>query len=119
MNQKIFKFFVFSITILLVNLLTTFISDYFLQFKNGTDALRFTAIGMGVIVLVFYPAFNYINGIVEKVTARFLKKGKNLFGRTIGVYLAFAIMLFILYYIYARIWFHVDVIGVLFRRLIG
>jgi len=119
MNQKLFKFFVFSISILLVNLLTTFISDYFMQFKNSTDALRFTAIGMGVVVLVFYPAFNYINGIVEKFTVRFLKKGKNLFGRTLGVYLAFAIMLFILYYIYARIWFHVDVIGVLIKRMIG
>jgi len=119
MNQKLFKLFVFSITILLVNLLTTFISDYFMQFKNSTDALRFTAIGMCVIVLIFYPAFNYINGIVEKFTVRFLKKGKNLFGRTLGIYLAFAIMLFILYYIYARIWFHVDVFGVLFRRMIG
>jgi hypothetical protein len=119
MNQKIFKFLVLSITILLVNLFSTLVTDYFMQYKHTTDALRFTAIGMVVIVLVFYPAFNYISGIVEKITVRFLKKGKNIFGRFLGVYFAFAIVLFVLYYIYARIWFHVDVVRVMFSRMVS
>ncbi len=90
-----------------------------MQYKKGTDALGFTAIGMGVIVLIFYPTFNYLGGMVEKFTVRFLKKGKNIFGRVLGIYLAFAIMLFILYYIYARIWFNADVIKIIFIRIVS
>ncbi|RPH33550.1 MAG: hypothetical protein EHM93_04510 [Bacteroidales bacterium] len=117
MNRKIFNFFVLAITILLVNLLTTFIADYLMKYRGQTDFLKFTAIGMGVIVLVFYPAFEYMNGIVEKFTTKFLKKGNNLFGRTIGIYITFLVMLFILYCVYAHIWFNVNVIKVIFIRI--
>ncbi len=109
MNRRVFNFFVLAITILLVNLLTTFIADYLMEYKGGINPLKFTAIGMGVIVVVFYPAFEYLNGIVEKFTTRFLKKGDNLFGRTLGVYITFLTLLFILYCIYAHIWFNVNV----------
>ena len=119
MNRKIFNFFVFSITILLVNLLTTFIADLLMKYRDHTNYLKFTAIGMGVIVLVFYPAFEYLNGIIEKFTTRFLKKGNNLFGRILGVYITFFVMLFTLYCIYAHIWFHVNVIKVILNSFVN
>ncbi|NVO10175.1 MAG: hypothetical protein HXX16_09465 [Bacteroidales bacterium] len=119
MNRRIFNFLVICVTILLVNLLTTFITDYFMAYKNHTNYLKFTAIGMGAIVLVLYPAFEYINRLVEKFTTSFLKKGKNIFGRTLGVYIAFCIIIFILYCIYARIWFHINVIEIIFKRIAG
>ncbi|HCT30746.1 MAG TPA: hypothetical protein DIW31_08415 [Bacteroidales bacterium] len=86
-----------------------------MKYKGNISPLRFTAIGMGVIVVVFYPAFEYLNGIVEKFTTRFLKKGNNLFGRTLGVYITFFILLFTLYCIYAHIWFDVNVIKVMVK----
>lgn len=119
MNRKIFNFFVFSITILLVNLLTTFIADLLMKYRGHTNYLKFTAIGMCVIVLVFYPAFEYLNGIVEKFTTRFLKKGNNLFGRILGVYIAFFVALFILYCIYAHIWFNVNVFKVILNGFVS
>lgn len=118
MNRRIFNFFVLVITILLVNLLTTFIADYLMEYKGNINPLKFTAIGMGIIVIIFYPAFEYLNGIVEKFTTRFLKKGNNLFGRTLGVYITFIALLFILYSIYAHIWFNVNVIRVIFSGLL-
>lgn len=117
MNQKIFNFLVFCNTILIVNLITTFITDYFMGFKNQTDTFKFTAIGMGVIVLIFYPFFQYINRFTERFTAKLLKKGKNYFGRLFGVYLVFCILLFIIYCIYAYIWFRVNVPMVLLERV--
>ena len=118
MNRKIFNFLVLVITILLINLLTNFIADLLIKYRSQTNYLKFTAIGMGVIVLVFYPAFEYLNGMVEKLTTRFLKKGNNLFGRILGVYIAFFIMLFTLYCIYAHIWFNVNVVNLLFKQMI-
>lgn len=108
-----------AITILLVNLLTTFIADYLLVYKGNISPLKFTAIGMGIIVVVFYPAFEYLNGIVEKLTTRFLKKGNNIFGRTLGVYITFLALLFIIYCIYAHIWFNVNVIKVIINNIFG
>lgn len=119
MNRKIFNFLVLVVTILLINLLTNFIADYLImKYKGQTSYLKFTAIGMGAIVLVFYPAFEYLNGIVEKITTRFLKKGNNLFGRILGVYITFFVLLFILYCIYARIWFDVNVVKVIFNSIV-
>jgi len=118
MNRKIFNFLVLVVTILLINLLSNFIADYFItKYKGHTSYLKFTAIGMGVIVIIFYPAFEYLNGIVEKITTRFLKKGNNLFGRILGVYIAFFVMLFILYCLYARVWFDANVIKVIFNSI--
>lgn len=120
MNRKIFNFLVLIVTILFINLLSNFISDYFItKYKGHTSYLKFTAIGMCVIVIIFYPAFEYLNGIVEKFTTRFLKKGNNLFGRTIGVYISFFVLLFILYCFYARIWFDVNVVKVLINNIMN
>lgn len=119
MNRRIFNFLVICVTILLVNLLTTLITDYFMSYKNHTNYLKFTAFGMGAIVLVLYPAFEYINRLVEKFTTSFLKKGKNVFGRTLGVYITFCIIIFILYCIYARIWFHINVFNIIFSKITG
>lgn len=118
MNRRIFKFLVLVITILLINILTNFVADSLMKFRDNTNILKFTAIGMGVIVLVFYPAFEYMNGIVEKITTRFLNKGHNFFGRILGVYITFFALLFILYCIYAHIWFDVNVVKVLFNNIV-
>jgi len=117
MNRRIFNFLVFCITILTVNLITTFITDYLMRYKNQAEYMKFTAIGMVVVVIVFYPLFEYLNLFTEKITTQLLKKGKNIFGRTIGIYISFIIMLALLYYIYAHIWFDVDLIKQLFNSI--
>jgi len=105
---------VMSISILLVNLLTSFITDYFLSYKYTFNPLKFTAIGMLVLIAVFYPAFEYFDRIVERFAAKLLLHGKNVFGRFMGVLLVYIFIMFILFCIYANLWFHVDV----FRMLI-
>lgn len=115
--QKIFKFFVFSITILIINLLTTYITDYFMAYKGTTNPLRFTAIGMGVLVVCFYPLFTYLDDQVQKLAAKILKKGNNLFGRTIGIIIAYAAVLFVLFCFYAHLWFKIDMVRYLINQL--
>jgi len=88
-----------------------------MRYKNQAEYMKFTAIGMVVVVIVFYPLFEYLNLFTEKITTQLLKKGKNIFGRTIGIYISFIIMLALLYYIYAHIWFDVDLIKQLFNSI--
>ncbi len=119
MNRRIFNFLVFCSTILTVNLITTAITDYLMKYKNHTDVLKFTAIGMVVTVVVFYPFFEYINRITEKATSSFLKKGKNFFGKILGIYIAFLVYAGILYCLYAYIWFGANVLKILTLRILG
>lgn len=110
MAQRIFKWAVFSLSILIVNLLTTYITDYFLAYKGITSPFKFTFIGMLIIIAIFYPLFTYLDGQAQRISARLLRKGKGIFGRTIGLFLTYFFLLFLLYCIYARLWFHLDVV---------
>lgn len=119
MNRRIFSFLVLFVTILIANLITTLITDYFLRFRGQSSALKFTAIGMVVIVVLFYPLFEYINRLTERATARLLRKGRNLFGRILGIYIAFALVILAMYCIYAYTWFNVNVLAIAFGKLLG
>lgn len=108
--RKIINFCVLAITILTVNLLTSFITEYFLHYKNITNPLKFTAIGMLILVAVFYPVFGFIETKVEDLSRKLFKKGKNAFGKIIGFILVFSMIVFLLYCIYANLWFNINVL---------
>jgi hypothetical protein len=107
--KKIINFCILAITILTVNLLTGYITDYFLRYKHITNPFKFTAIGMLILVAVFYPVFEFIENKVEGITKELIKKGNNAFGKILGVILVFALLLSVLYCIYAKLWFHLNI----------
>jgi hypothetical protein len=116
--KRIINFCVLAITILTVNLLTGYITDYFLHYKRITNPLKFTAIGMLVLVAVFYPIFEYMESKVEDLARNLLKKGNNAMGKRIGFVFVFSILLFILYCIYAKLWFDLNVIRIMINWLL-
>jgi hypothetical protein len=107
--KRIINFCVFAVTILIVNILTSFITEYFLHYKNITNPMKFTAIGMIILVAVFYPIFGYLEVKVEELIKRLIKKGKNTFGKRIGFIVVFSILIIILYCIYANLWFKLNI----------
>ena len=117
MNSKnIFSFCVLVITVLAVNLLTQYISQFVLVYRHITNPFKYTAIGMAIIVAILYPSFKFLNEIVKAFTRLILKKGKYLFGKTIGMIILFMALIFILYCIYAYLWFRINVIKILLDR---
>lgn len=116
--KKLINFCILAITILTVNLLTGFITEYFLHYKNRANPMKFTALGMLILVAVFYPVFGYLETKVEEFTRKLVKKGKNTFGKRIGFLVVFSILVFILYCIYANLWFDLNIPEVLYNKLI-
>jgi hypothetical protein len=114
MYRFFFRFFVTTLTLLTANLLTSAISDYMVSYKSNYKPLTFTLIGMGIIVLVFYPLFIKLEDWVTKISVKALKKGNSIAGRTLGLFLTFFAGMAVLLYFYARMWYHID----LFRILI-
>ena len=118
MYKSIFKIMVLIIGILLANLITIWIDNYTLTYKWNFPPYVFTWIGMGVVVLIYYPLFTHIDKWATKFGDKFMKAGKKFIGRKIGAVLAFLIVLFVLYYFYGKEWFHINVIKQLYNAII-
>jgi len=113
MYRFFFRFFVTTLTLLTANLLTSAISDYMISYKSSYKPLTFTLIGMGIIVLVFYPLFIKLEDLVTKISVKAMKKGNSIAGRSLGLFLTFFVGMSVLLYFYARMWYHIDIFRIL------
>jgi hypothetical protein len=104
-----------TLTILTASLLTSAISDYMVSYKNSYKPLTFSLIGMGIIVLVFYPLFIKLENWITNISVKLIKSGNSLAGRYLGLLLTFTAGLLVLLYFYARIWYHIDLFRILFN----
>jgi hypothetical protein len=114
MYRFLFRFAVTSLTILTATLLTTAISDYMVSYKNHYRPLTFTFIGMAIIIVVFYPLFMKMEEWVKAISRKVLKTGKSMVGRHLGLVFTFLAWLLVLFYFYAKAWYHLDFVKILF-----
>lgn len=115
MYRALFKFAVTTITILTVNLVTSKISDYLISYKNQSKPITFTLISMGIITLIFYPLFIWLEDGLNMLSVRLVKSGKSFGGRYIGLISIYLVCLAVLLYFYAQMWFNIDVLKILFK----
>lgn len=111
--RKTINFLILALTILIMNLLTGFITEYFFNYRGVTNPYKFTAIGMIVLIAVLYPLFMFMEGKVKDTTRHVLKKGKNI----LGIFIVFIILISILYCVYANLWFNINIPKVIFSKM--
>src|SRR5512145_643010 len=109
MYRKVFNFAVTILSILTVNLITTFFTDKLISYKWEVKPLRFTLISMGIITIVFYPLFLKFEDWLNTFSKRFIKAGHGLAGKYLGLLLMFITGLLVLTYFYARQWYHINI----------
>jgi hypothetical protein len=114
MYKFLFRFVVTCITILTANLLTSWIGNYMISYKNTLKPLAFTLVGMGIIVIVFYPLFVRLEIWITNISVRVMNSGRSVAGKYMGLLLTFVLCLFILTCFYAKIWFNLNVLSILF-----
>jgi len=119
MYRFFFRFVVMTLTILTANLLTNAISDYMVSYKNSYKPLTFTLIGMAIIIVVFYPLFLKLESWVRDLSVKVINSGKSLAGKYLGLSFTFLGGLVVLVYFYARMWYHIDLLRILFHGNIG
>lgn len=110
MYKRLFNFAVTTLTILTANLLTTFITDKLISLKWEVKPMRFTLISMAIITLVFYPLFIKLQDWTNSFSKKFVKAGRSMAGKYIGLLLMFAVGLLVLTYFYARMWYNINII---------
>lgn len=119
MYRYLFRFVVITITILTANLLTNEISGYLVTYRNHIKPVTFTFAAMAIIVVIFYPLFTKLEEWVKKISQKFIKSGKNVAGKYLGLFLSFLIALLVLFYFYAKMWYGIDFIKVIIGGGIG
>jgi len=119
MYRYAFRFAVMSVTILTANLLTTEISNYLVTFRREMKPLSFTLIAMGVIVIILYPLFAWLESWVKSLSMKVVRKGKALGGKYTGLILAYAVCLLVLCYFYARMWYNINIFSIILKGLAG
>jgi hypothetical protein len=112
--RKVFRFVVFTLTILTANLLSDFLSNYLVSFKNHYKPIPFTLLAMGVIVIIFYPSLQILDHWIAKFSKNIVETGKSLAGKYFGLLLAFIIALLILMYLYLQVWYDKNIFDYLF-----
>jgi hypothetical protein len=101
---------VLMISVLIIDILTGYITNYIVHYKLDLNPFKFTAIAMLTLVFILVPAYSFMGSRIEILVARVLIKGSNSFGKTIGLLVSFAIIFGILFAIYLHQWFHINLI---------
>jgi len=117
MYKKLFNVMVLMITVLTVNLLTGWITDYIIHYKLGISPYKYTAIAMLALVFILVPAYSYLNKKVEYLIARVLLSGSNSFGKIMGLLFSFILIFSVLFTIYLHEWFHINLLVVVKEKL--
>lgn len=112
--NKVFRFVVFTITILTANVLSEFLTEYLISFKGLYRPITFSLMAMGVIVLIFYPAFLVLEQWIAKLSFNIVKTGKSLAGKYTGLFIAFFVSLLVLTYLYVKVWYDINIFDFLF-----
>ncbi|HEX2974651.1 MAG TPA: hypothetical protein VHO68_01840 [Bacteroidales bacterium] len=110
MYRKLFNFSATLITLLSANLLTSWIADKLISYKWEVKPLRFTLISMGIIAIVFFPLFTWLQKWIDRLSRKFVKAGHALAGKYIGLFFMFITGLFILMCFYAHLWYGINVL---------
>jgi hypothetical protein len=113
MYRYFFRFVVTTVTILAANLLTSAIGDFMVSYKNQYKPVVFTFLGMGITVVIFYPLFLKLDDWVKYISVKAIKSGKSMGGKYVGLFLMFLIAMLILFYFYAKMWYHIDFMKIL------
>ncbi len=101
---------VLMISVLTVNLLTGWITDYIIHYKLSINPYKFTALAMLALVFLLVPAYSYLGRQVEYLIAKVLLSGSNSFGKIMGLLFSFAIIFSILFIVYLKEWFHINLL---------
>ena len=116
MNKYLVKIVVFTISILTANLIGDYVSDFLTSFKNHYKPLTFTLIAMAIIVIIFYPLFEFLDKWINTLSKKVVRKGKSFAGQYLGLFFVFFISMSILTFFYVKQWYGINILNYIFRN---
>ncbi len=115
-SRTLTKYVILAFTILLADIIKEIIMHYIGLDKNHRHPYTSVAIGMGVIVLIFYPLFLVMEKLLERVAQSYITNTKKITGGSIkGLLIALVVGLTIMYFVYLKVWFNINIFSVLMK----
>ena len=116
MYRYFFRFVVMTLTILTVNLITNAITNYMVSYKNHYKPVAFTLLGMALTVVILYPLFIKLESWVKRYFSKSYQIGKVSRRKIPGIIIYLPqLLLWYLFYFYAKMWYHIDFFKSLFH----
>lgn len=109
-SRKLSKYVILIFTILLADIIKEIILHYIGFHRNFRHPYTSVALGMGIIVLVFYPLFLLMEKITEKIAESYISNTQKIAGGNMkGLFIALVLGLGILYFVYLKVWFNINI----------
>jgi len=117
MNKKLNNLFVTILTILIVTLIASFLTGLMDEsFKDRNSPYTSVWIGMGLMVVVYYPMSAFLNKYFNTISKKYLRQTRKISkSNSVGIIIGFALALAILFIFYAKIWYNLDVLDDIIR----
>lgn len=107
MTRKFTQFAVFALAILTAQLLETFVHHYFKGYLKNSSPYEIVVLNMVFTVIIFYPAFHFIEKFVRSASEKYVEKSKGITrNRLVGLMLGFAVALLLLFAGFAQVMYH-------------
>ncbi len=114
-SRKLTRYVILIFTILMADVIKEIVLHMIGLEKDVHHPYSSAAIGMGVIVVVFYPMFTIMEKVLEYITEHYVKATKGVAGGSIkGLVVAFVLGIGILYFVYLKVWFNLNIFSRLF-----
>jgi hypothetical protein len=111
MKRTFRKYAVVIIAILLAELVHAYAHSFLVQYKKGVSTYEAVALSMAVAVLVFYPAFHFIEKYITYASERYLDATKKISGGSVlGLFIGFGVAIFLLFMAFAQVWYQRNLI---------
>ena len=116
MNNKLNKLLITVLTILVVSLVANFLKAEVEEYYRDKNIYKSVLLGMGIMVVIYYPMTILLNKYFTKLTKKYLTKSKKIAkSNSIGVIIGFLIAIFVLFICYAYVWYDINVISDLLK----
>ncbi len=114
-SRKLTRYVILIFTILLADIIKEIILHLIGLEKDSRHPYRSAAIGMGIIVAVFYPMFTLMEKVLERLTESYVKTTKGVAGGKLkGLTIAFIFGIAGLYIAYLKVWFNLNIFSKIF-----
>lgn len=108
MNKFINKYAVIIISILLADLISTYVLGWLHGYSNTTMPYYSSALSMMVVVIIFYPMLLFLEKYLKQMSSNWIKHGGKWIGNLfVGQIVGFLMALFLIWLGYAHALYHV------------
>lgn len=106
MTKKFNRYAVIIITILLAELIHAYALSFVARWKDDVSPYKSVAISMLIAVVIFFPAFKFIEKFIKGFSNKYMLKSKKVIGRNfISAVISFFLALFLLFLAFSAVWY--------------